>query len=70
MKISNCAWLVAVALSVFLLTASPANTTSLRLDRSVSSHTSLAVADGPVPDPKLIAASNWDGPVPDPKQFI
>ena len=67
MKISNFAWLVALALSVFLLTASPARRTGLRFDRSVSSHTTLAVADGPVPEPKLAAVSNWDGPVPEPK---
>jgi hypothetical protein len=63
MKTSNCAWLAALALSVLLLTASPANRTGLCLDKPVSSHTTLAVADGPVPPHggALLAA---DGPVP------
>jgi hypothetical protein len=63
MKMSNCAWLVALASSVILLTASPAKRTGLGLDKPVSSHTTLAVADGPVPPHggALLAA---DGPVP------
>lgn len=61
MKMSNCAWLVALALSVFLLTVSPAKGTGLRFDRSVSSHTTLAVADSLAPPHggALLAA---DGP--------
>ena len=63
MKTSNCVWLAALALSVLLLGASPANRTGLLLDKPMSSHATLAVADGPVPPhgDALLAA---DGPVP------
>ena len=63
MKTSNCAWLVALALGVLLLSASPTNRTGLGLDKPVSPHATLAVADGPVPPHggTLLAA---DGPVP------
>ena len=67
MKKSNCAWFAAVALVALALPS----TTSPRLKDGPMPDPKLTAAsnwDGPMPDPKLIAASNWDGPIPDPRQ--